>query len=772
MVYDARMADEKDIAAAPTIDAASTDGAGGGMEETQVATLIANRYAILGLLGAGGMGRVYRAHDRTLDEVVALKVLHRSTSSVERFRAEVKLARRVTSPHVVRTFEAGEHGRDQFLTMEFIDGRSLSQLLDDGPPPLDETLRISRAMAAGIATAHAAGVMHRDLKPDNVLIGKDGRVAITDFGIAAPADAGPATAFVGTPAYAAPEQLFGEPISAAVDVFAFGAILYELLTGRPTFTGNDYAQLIATRRAAPPDPRAHREVASTLAELTMQCMARSPNDRFADGAALARALSDVHVANIAKPDEPRPAVPGRTSRSIAILPLRASSGLEEIAGGLAEEIVDALAMTRDLRVRPLASVRAMHSADADPIERGRGLGVDVVIEGTLRPNGDLLRFSARAIGVTDGFLLCSTRFDVRSTALLTVADDLAQKVAAALAIDLALPPRAELGADAMALYLEAKANLRSKWLMGPPEEIVTQLERALALAPNDVGIMSALSMGHSRMAFLNARKEALTRARELAERAVLSAPQDGEAWCALGVASLYEANIAAAAGAFVRAVKRAPGNAMAQAFLGSILLDAGMMDEAMAHLEGAHALDPKNTPLGVSDLSRAYMYIGREHDADALLAAEAPHSLLAVTMQGRFSLWRDRRAEQLEVDLSAVPAGFRNALGLQLSYYRSHVLSPELIDGCFVAHEKTSARFRAANAQFVAEVFAHAGEHARALEFIELGVAAGLQDRQWLTHCPVLEPLRALPRFRELASVVEARAQLALAAVHEAQMAK
>src|SRR5262245_50070832 len=153
------------------------------------------------------MGRVYRAKDRTLDEVVALKILRRELLAtegvVERFRQEVRLARRVTSPHVVRTFDLGEHADDHFLTMELVDGQSLARLLDAGPLAPAEVLRIARATCSGIAAAHAAGVLHRDLKPDNILVAKSGRIAITDFGIAhAHADPGiTVEGLVGTPAY-------------------------------------------------------------------------------------------------------------------------------------------------------------------------------------------------------------------------------------------------------------------------------------------------------------------------------------------------------------------------------------------------------------------------------------------------------------------------------------------------------------------------------------------------------------------------------------------
>lgn len=155
----------------------------------ETGTTIGGRYLVLGLLGVGGMGAVYKATDLELDEIVALKMLRRELSAtpgmIERFRQEVKLARRVTHPNVVRTFDLGEHQNDRFLTMEFVQGQSLARLLEtDGALEPTRAIAIVRELASGMAAAHKAGVLHRDLKPDNVLIADDGRVMITDFGIA------------------------------------------------------------------------------------------------------------------------------------------------------------------------------------------------------------------------------------------------------------------------------------------------------------------------------------------------------------------------------------------------------------------------------------------------------------------------------------------------------------------------------------------------------------------------------------------------------------
>src|SRR5450432_1541509 len=214
-----------------------------------VGHLLGERYHVLERLGSGGMGTVFRAHDRELDELVALKVIHSQLASdpaiLGRFRDEVKLARRVTHRNIARTFELGHSQGVTYCTMELVDGESLHERLVNGPPlQVSEAALIAREVCAGLAAAHAAGVIHRDIKPDNILLATDGRVVLADFGVAAitvSASGDPS----GTPAYMAPEQALGAPPSPAGDVYALGVVLYEMLANRPAFRGKGLGVMIA-----------------------------------------------------------------------------------------------------------------------------------------------------------------------------------------------------------------------------------------------------------------------------------------------------------------------------------------------------------------------------------------------------------------------------------------------------------------------------------------------------------------------------------------------
>src|SRR5450432_4174408 len=213
-------------------------------------TLLGGRYRILGLLGRGGMGEVYRATDLALGQSVALKFLPEEAEHhprlLERFHGEVRVARQVSHPNVCRVYDIGEADGMPFISMEYVDGEDLaSLLLRIGRLPADKAVEIARKLCAGLAAAHDKGVIHRDLKPQNIMLNKRGEVLIMDFGLAAVADQlTGAEARNGTPAYMAPEQLKGSEVTAKSDIYALGLVLYELFTGKRPYGANSAKELL------------------------------------------------------------------------------------------------------------------------------------------------------------------------------------------------------------------------------------------------------------------------------------------------------------------------------------------------------------------------------------------------------------------------------------------------------------------------------------------------------------------------------------------------
>lgn len=252
--------------------------------------LVAGRYRIVALLGAGAMGRVYRAEDLKLEQPVALKFLssplRNDAAALTRLRREVRLARQIAHANVCRVFDIVETPQEAFISMELVSGENLASLLRRiGRLPIDKGLEVARQLCAGVAAAHAAGVLHRDLKPANIMLDAAGEVRITDFGLSGLNGEG-GEALTGTPAYMSPEQLSGGRASASSDLYAVGLILYEIFTGKRAFEGLASAN---PQAVAPPSRHLHGldpRVESTI----LQCLCVEPAQRPASPAAVAAGL--------------------------------------------------------------------------------------------------------------------------------------------------------------------------------------------------------------------------------------------------------------------------------------------------------------------------------------------------------------------------------------------------------------------------------------------------------------------------------------------------
>ena len=270
---------------------ATAGGVTGSVNEPQIGTLFAGRYEIQSVLGKGGMGIVYKAHDRELDDLVAIKtlrseVLSADPSLLDRFKQEIRLARRITHPNVLRTHDLGESNGVRFISMEFVKGLTLKHLLESGdilPTPVG--LRIAKQVCAGLAAAHEVGVIHRDIKPQNILIEPTGGLKIMDFGIARLTEDRGMTAtgtVIGTPDYMSPEQARGLPLDFRSDIYSTGVVLYEIFTGSLPFEGDSpLAVVLKHVNDAPPLPQSKNpRIDPKIAAIIMKCMEKVPDSRF------------------------------------------------------------------------------------------------------------------------------------------------------------------------------------------------------------------------------------------------------------------------------------------------------------------------------------------------------------------------------------------------------------------------------------------------------------------------------------------------------------
>ena len=308
--------------------------------------MLASRYRIVALLGRGGMGEVYRADDLTLGQPVALKFLPEEVATdqaaLDRFRNEVRTARRVSHTNVCRVYDLGEAEGHSFLSMEYIDGEDLTGLLRRiGRLPGDKALEIARQLCAGLAAAHREGVLHRDLKPANVMLDGRGRAVMTDFGLASLAERIEGyDARSGTPAYMAPEQLAGREATVKSDIYSLGLVLYEIFTGKRAFEAETLAELVKLRsgKSTPSNPSTWvKDLDPAVERVIMRCLEAEPANRPASALAVAAALpgGDPLAAALAAGETPSPQMVAAAGETEGIAPGGAAAGLGFVIAGLA-----------------------------------------------------------------------------------------------------------------------------------------------------------------------------------------------------------------------------------------------------------------------------------------------------------------------------------------------------------------------------------------------------------------------------------------------------
>ncbi len=780
-------------------------------ERPRVGGLFAGRYQIERPLGEGGMGTVYCAHDREVGERIALKLLHSGASMgatmVERFRREVRLARRVTHRNVARTYDLGEHDGLRFLTMEYIRGESLEdRIAREGRLPWREAVGLCAEIAQGLIAAHEVGVIHRDLKPANILLERDpertasARAVITDFGIARGlgAEATLQTgAMMGTPAYMAPEQVAGLEVDPRVDLYALGVILYELTTGALPFTGdNALAVAIARLQRAPDDPRGRAPgLPEPLASLTLRLLARDPEGRPADAVGLAGELA--RLLELEDDAASKPAAgPGATARidrgdlhvqttlsrtaagssgarwaalepgerALAVLPFRyrGAPDTRYVAEVLTDELIDLLSRTRGLRVASSgATARYADSAggERDPREIGRALGVDMIIDATLQIAGARLRIAARLLDVDRGFQLWSERFDGGLEDLFELQDTMGHRVAEALRVELStIVHRGEAPAEAVELYLQARQVMRALWSEGRRGDAIELLDRCLELAPRFKPAIAARAFAVVQSWFspdneggVDLRDEA----RAAVERAIAEAPDLAESHYAKARYHAVLGEFGATARSLATTLKIAPTSAEAQRYLGRLQCEAGRSREGVKRIRLAMELDPTVT-VGYFELCRERALRGdREGYEETLADFRATNRSSPVflnLLELRVGLWWRDAAKiagaserLLQLDDAREPTALEQMLVMWSRDVRGERCADEIAGK--IGEMIPNPRIATVWWQLLAESSAYHGEERRALEFITRAAAETLVDREWIELCPLFLSLRGQPAY-------------------------
>ncbi len=721
------------------------------------------RYRVTRQLGEGGMGVVYAAHDDRLDRSVAIKRMRETFDDAvqrERLLREARAAASISHPNVCHVYELAEEGGQLYLVMELLAGEPLADRIARGPLPLAEALQVTLGILGALEALHARGIGHRDLKPSNVFLTAHG-IKLLDFGLARPLVEQLKTdvtltapgSIVGTPRYMPPEQWEGEPFVPASDLFAVGAILFEMLAGKPAFTGSTIIEVYrAVAMAQPPALTGGTEVVAAD-RIIQVALAKRPGDRYPDAAGMARevraawALIDTGASPKARAVTRLIVLPFRT--------LRPDPDTDFLAFSLPDAITASLSGLDAMVVRSTATGQRFAGDAPDLKAIATEAGVDVVLTGTLLRAGDQVRVSTQVLEAPSGTVITSHTAQVRHTDIFQLQDDLARQIVGALAIPLSARDHRVLGQDVPA---NAKAY-------------------DLYLRANHLG-------GHT------SNPARLTAARDLYRSALQEDPGYAPAWARLGrvyrVLAKYGADggaesIALAEAAFRRALEINPDLAIAHNFYTYFEIEEqGRAPEAMVRLlerVSTGAADPHL----FAGLVVACRFCGL---LDASLAADRRARRLDPSIQTsvQYTYWALGDYQQAMLhdveDLQAVRhgalwmlgrtdealAGVRDALSHAPGSLEQRIVESQLaamesrVEDC-LSHARAilDAGFHDPEGLLLhVRELAHLGLGAEALALLQRVVHAGYHCPPALTRDPWLDSLRGEPEFVRLVREAEA----------------
>jgi serine/threonine protein kinase/tetratricopeptide (TPR) repeat protein len=555
-------------------------------------------YTITSKLGEGGMGEVYRATDTKLDREVAIKLLPAALANdperLARFKREAKVLASLNHPNIATIFGVEEGA----LVMELIEGDTLVDSIAKGPIPVEEALRIADQIASALEYAHQRGVIHRDLKPANVKAAS--RVKVLDFGLAKvhETDAFDATitgatqmgTILGTAAYMSPEQAAGKLVDARSDVFSFGVLLYEMLSGKRAFSEENAVSTLAA--VLHKDPRPLREVApqvpAELDSVVSQCMAKDPTTRFSSMSVVKQELAKVTQPSAHQPE----------TTSIAVLPfvnLSADKENEYFSDGLAEEILIALSQVEGLRVAARSSSFSFKGKNAEMSEIASKLRVVNILDGTVRRAGNRVRVTVQLVDARNGFQLWSERYDRQMEDIFEVQDEIARAIAEQLKVTLGAGVKAATkNLEAYELYLKGR-HLCAQRMVSTVRLGIKCFQQALELDPQFALAWSGLAdcYGILRVYGWISHEEGKPPALAAMTKAAELAPELSEVNFSRAFYTFYYVpNWREAGPYFKRSLEINPRSSLAHAYLGLFLAMDRRYEEAAAHAAQACQLDP------------------------------------------------------------------------------------------------------------------------------------------------------------------------------------
>jgi len=745
-------------------------------------------YEILAPLGTGGMGEVHRARDTRLERDVALKVLpeaaREDADARARFRREALALSRLNHPNIEMVLDLGEQSGTDYIVLEFVPGDTLAVRIGHGRVPEREAAEIGAQVAEALAEAHERGVLHRDLKPGNIMVTPKGRVKVLDFGLArlaqVPSEDSPTQVLTqvgtttGTPAYMAPEQLLGETLDARADLWALGVVLYEMTTALRPFRAQlatALANEILHGRLVL--PREHEPSLSPAFEAVVQrALERDRARRYQTAGEMLGELRRLAAGDAggAATASGTSATPERRVTSIAVLPLENLSGdpaQEYFSDGMTEELISSLAQVRALRIISRTSVMRYKGQRKAIPEIARELNVDAVVEGSVRRAGERVRITAQLIEAATERHLWARSYERDLKEVFALQGEVASAIVEEIQVSVTPQEETRLK-GARTVDPEAyEAYLKGRYLIEQRTE--STLRSGLALLEQTVKRDAKLALAHvgiadayNLMGFMSVMpsRDSFPRAQAAARRALEVEPGSGEACTSLAYASLWhDWDPEESERLFRRAVDLNPKYSQAHLWFTNLLILMGRFEEADAEARLARVLDPQSNVAMAFTGWHPYWH-GRHEEARRRLLAAAEQ----IPGFGPLHYWLGLACTRAGRDAEAVAAFARCAEILGRT--------PMVVSGLAMAHALAGRRAEAlehlrelealARSRYVgpyhfAQVHTALGDHDLAFTRLDQSVDQRVHWMAALHLAPSLAALRDDPRFAALVARIGTR---------------
>jgi serine/threonine protein kinase/tetratricopeptide (TPR) repeat protein len=714
------------------------------------------RYELTGILGEGGMGIVYAARDPQLGRALAIKTLRaasRDPVARERLTREARTAAAINHPAICQLYEIGDHDGEIYLAMELLEGESLASRIGRGPLTVSETVSIALGMLAGVDALHRAGVVHRDLKPSNVFLTQHG-VKLLDFGVAITGDDAASTMtrltspgmLVGTPQYCAPEQVRGEAADARTDVFAAGAIVYEMLAGQSPFAGSTPMEVLHAIMYDEPPVLTGGPAVAALDRVIHRALAKRREERYPAADALAQELRSALLLADTQP------IAARTVTRLIVLPLRVLRPDPEtdfLAFSLADAITSSMSALQTLVVR--SSVVAGRFAGVTPDLKALAAeaDVDLAVTGTMIRAGDQLRVTTELLETPAGTVLCSHTVQAPVGDLFALQDELTTRLVEALSLPLTARERKQLRQDVPSTSHAYERFLRANELSRDTKQWKAAralYQQCLDEDPHYAPAWAALGRVHRVISkYMTADGSSTLQLAETAFKRALELNPDLSA--AENAYAYLEVDLGRATDAMSRLIRLAKTRSSDPDLFAGLVHACrycGLLKASLAAFEHAHRLDARVRASVVQTLFMLGDYervVAPETDSDPYVRSSA------LAMLGR----NDEAIETLRgVDGHFAPVMLAFATSLQL-----------LLEG---RREESVAASAPANEiqdpegrYYVGRHLAQAGDHAGALTAIEWAVDNGFFCAPAMARDPWLDSLRGRPEFAAIMRRAEAR---------------